>query len=299
VPPWRPIGDEAILSWDSTGVSTSITEAGANVYICVRFFKVESVRVAEGRMRLAAWLRLEWVDPRLSWSPHDYGNVTKLVMAAAADNDQENGLIWVPDIRSVNLHEPLSSSFENSAAIVHADERVIWQRIGMLDVLCRFSGLQSFPFDSLKCPVEFTSWAHANYGHSMIHVKLKYLTLEYVNTLVPSDPAKGNLTDDPCYIYSPQFQPSSQATYEEFHMRGIACSDDKTPVITYVVTVERARNYYVLFVLVPAMLFSYLSFAVFFVSFQIGERLGYGITLVLTSTQVATARASLATSTLC
>ena len=49
----------------------------------------------------------------------------------------------------------------------------------------------------------------------------------------------------------------------------------------YEVTLERKTFYYLNFVLLPSVIFSLLSFAVFFMSFEVGERLGFGITLVL------------------
>lgn len=44
-------------------------------------------------------------------------------------------------------------------AVVTSDGMVFWSRPGSLNVLCRFSGLSSFPYDTLSCPIEIGGWA--------------------------------------------------------------------------------------------------------------------------------------------
>ena len=53
------------------------------------------------------------------------------------------------------------------------------------------------------------------------------------------------------------------------------------PTVIYEVTLKRSTFYYLNFVLFPLVAFTLVSFAVFFMSFEVGERLGFGITLVL------------------
>ena len=65
------------------------------------------------------------------------------------------------------------------------------------------------------------------------------------------------------------------------HHKYSCCPNDPYPTVTYTVTLKRETFYYLNFTLLPAVLFSLMSFAVFFMSFEVGERLGCGITLVL------------------
>ena len=51
--------------------------------------------------------------------------------------------------------------------------------------------------------------------------------------------------------------------------------------MVYSVTLARQSHFYLRFVLLPLAIFSLISFSVFFMSFEVGERLGFGITLVL------------------
>lgn len=53
------------------------------------------------------------------------------------------------------------------------------------------------------------------------------------------------------------------------------------PTLEYTIHLERATFFYLNFTLLPSVILSLISFSVFFMSFAVGERLGFGITLVL------------------
>ena len=45
---------------------------------------------------------------------------------------------------------------------MQANGEVYWSRPGILDVLCKFAGLNRFPMDSqLSCDIDFGGWLHS------------------------------------------------------------------------------------------------------------------------------------------
>ena len=50
----------------SNRTSSSYSQAGVDVAMNLRFFKIESVMAADGRMALKVWLRLSWTDRHIS-----------------------------------------------------------------------------------------------------------------------------------------------------------------------------------------------------------------------------------------
>jgi len=62
------------------------------------------------------------------------------------------------------------------------------------------------------------------------------------------------------------------------------------PVLHYDVTFGRAANYYTRIAVAPLIIFTMMSFLCFWMSQQTGERLGFGITMILTivATQLLT-----------
>lgn len=57
--------------------------------------------------------------------------------------------------------------------------------------------------------------------------------------------------------------------------------DDPYTVLQYTLMLRRSQSYYIFLVIIPCLMFSLLSFSVFWLSHEVGERLGFGITLIL------------------
>ena len=144
---------------------------------------------------------------------------------------------------------------------------VFYSRPGMLDVLCKFSGLAAFPYDTLKCAVEFGGWSMSAY-HQGLRLS-----------------GKG-------YEFSSQ-ETTAGASYQEFTIQKVeadvhnnfyaCCADEQWPVATYRIFLKRASYYYTMLIVVPSLLITLLSFAVFFTQPEACDALAYGITVVLAS----------------
>eukprot|EP00966_Prymnesium_polylepis_P245294 5674630-Prymnesium_polylepis.1 len=98
--------------------------------------------------------------------------------------------------------------------------------------------------------------------------------------------AGGNVTDRPCAILAPSLQAVTQTTYAPYVIDRVSCYKHASAwhqSVIYDVRIQRTSSYFVFFFIVPAVLFTYMSFAVFHMAFKVGERLGFGVTLVLTT----------------
>lgn len=134
------------------------TQAGTDVGMQIVFYKVDQVDVPSGHMRVKVWLRLAWYDYRLRWNPADYGNITQTYFRSSSYTLPEDTEIWLPDVSCYNAQTGLMSSLDASLASVTNEGWVYWSRPGMLEVICRYSGLINFPADKLKCQFEMAGW---------------------------------------------------------------------------------------------------------------------------------------------
>eukprot|EP00438_Fugacium_kawagutii_P007260 Skav221919 [mRNA] locus=scaffold5163:65683:67398:- [translate_table: standard] len=231
----------------------------------IRFFKVEEIDASRGQMRLKVWVRLRWVDQRLSWNPEDYDNVTQAVFYGGGMTDKENSEIWVPDLTLYNANMGVQTSLDKTLPIAAPDGSMLWSRPGILDTLCKFSGLVAFPFDTLKCAMEWGGWSYSDgfQGISLEGDGYEFLDIEasagssYQEYVIQSVSAEAKTT-----VY-----PSTQ--------------EEPWTLVKYTVALERADFYYSMLIIMPTVLVTYLSFGAFFLSHQVGERLAFGITLLL------------------
>jgi hypothetical protein len=112
----------------------ALSDAGTDVKLQIRIFKVVNVAAAQGQMSLKVWYRLSWIDERLAWDESAYGGIQKIVLST--DMPQE---LWIPDVQPYNSLAPISETLEMADAIVSSDGSVFWSRPGTLDLICKFS----------------------------------------------------------------------------------------------------------------------------------------------------------------
>ena len=155
----RPTFDRIVPpTSDRMASGTDYSGSGTDVNMQIRFFKVQVVNAAEGWMRLKVWMRMRWMDTRLAWNASEYDGLTTAYFNADKFSGDEVTELWIPDIQPYNANQGLVMTLEPSSARVTSDGEVFLSRPGSLDIMCKFSGLVAFPFDQLKCGVEFGGW---------------------------------------------------------------------------------------------------------------------------------------------
>ena len=117
----------------------------------------------------------------MAWDPAAYNGTEKVgFWIGDGSGMSETSEIWTPDLELWNLAESVQTSFavsvrpggrgraragrltrrraQNTFANVKSDGSVFWSRPGHLRPVCKFEGLDAFPFDELTCKVEIGSW---------------------------------------------------------------------------------------------------------------------------------------------
>ncbi|XP_052123849.1 neuronal acetylcholine receptor subunit alpha-2-like [Frankliniella occidentalis] len=113
-----------------------------------------SVDEFAGVMSLDAWVKMFWTDPKLTWKPDQYGNLSTLYLP-----DHE---IWQPDIMLYNSATSpgmTASHYETSHLVVSSDGGVIWVPMTRLEVYCDLD-LSHWPFDTHTCEFRMGSWVY-------------------------------------------------------------------------------------------------------------------------------------------
>ena len=232
----------------------------------VNFFKVQEIKAAEGSMQLKVWVRMEWVDKRLAWDPSDYGNLTKAYFAVDPNPlVSEVSEVWSPDVQPYNAIKGIVNTLEPTTARVSSDGSVFMSRPGTLEVMCKFSGLVAFPFDRLRCSIEFGGWS---FSAGQMGIKL--------------------MNDG--YVMS-TMERTSGTSYQEYKIQDVkveevnyeypCCPSEPWPVILYHVTLSRAYGFYNTVSVIPGVLITLLSFAVFWCESNSTDALAYGITVIV------------------
>ena len=246
---------------------------GTYVEMQLVVFKIESLTSAAGHLNIKVWFRLKWSDLRLAWDPNYFGGLRSIQVRAAHTTDAEGTDIWTPDIVPYNSDEPLVQTLDPALATVDSTGSVYWARAGSLKLLCAFSGLNNFPFDVLRCPTDFGSWSFDNNVQRIGPLGGKYIETHISERSGGTTYAEWEVLDS-----SEDSVKQVLRSYEP----SLAGGEEVWPVVELILTLRRdAFVFYMTQLWLPPIFLAILSLSTFFLSPEVGERLGYGITILL------------------
>uniref|UniRef100_A0A4W5LHR6 Cholinergic receptor nicotinic alpha 2 subunit n=1 Tax=Hucho hucho TaxID=62062 RepID=A0A4W5LHR6_9TELE len=102
-------------------------------------------------MTTNVWLKQEWNDYKLRWTPSDYDNVTSIRVPSE--------LIWVPDIVLYNNADGEFAVTHMTKAHLFHNGKVRWVPPAIYKSSCSID-VTFFPFDQQNCKIKFGSWTY-------------------------------------------------------------------------------------------------------------------------------------------
>ncbi|XP_038842903.1 neuronal acetylcholine receptor subunit alpha-7-like [Salvelinus namaycush] len=198
-----------------------------------------------------AWLQMQWFDHYLQWNQSEYPGVKTLRFTT----DQ----VWIPDILLYNsAHDKFDATFK-SYVLVNSSGFCEYLPPGIFSSACEVD-VRWFPFDVQHCELKFGSWTFDGW---LLDLQMQEADLsgymsngEWELLGVPGD------------------------RHEIFY----ECCTEPYSDVTFVVTLRRRTLFYALNLLVPCVLISSLTLLVFLLPAQSGEKIGLGITILLSQT---------------
>ena len=224
----------------------------------LEFHHITELSTKDGTVNVFVWFYLEWKDPRLAWNVSDEYCTPSIT--ARASSDLQRTEIWVPDIDLLNQASGVQN-FPDAMATIYHDGTVVWRRNGGLTAFCFFTGLNRFPFDTLGCSFLIGAWTRD----------------VNVNITLGGDGGQGWVAGEAL----------ARIIYNEYSLKvdqitsGFRSPPPLKSIVYYNLYFERSSRYYVLKILLPTIVFTILSFGVFLLDLRVGERLSYGLTVLL------------------
>ncbi|VDI72629.1 Hypothetical predicted protein [Mytilus galloprovincialis] len=191
-------------------------------------------------------LHCDWNDAGISWNPSSYGNIPYIILSSKH--------IWKPPmtlVNAVDILSPIEGNTDNLATIF-SDGNVSLGLGGILSAKCT-TDISKFPYDSQTCNLKFAVWG---------------LSAETAVLIESSDP-----------ISMLFYTPNSNWNLTSYHSRGVIWNQYSTFEIF--LTIKRESLYYSVMVVCPTILFGLLNPLVFLLPVDSGERIGLGMTILL------------------
>ncbi|XP_069377657.1 neuronal acetylcholine receptor subunit alpha-2-like [Paralichthys olivaceus] len=204
-------------------------------------------------MTTNVWLKQEWTDYKLQWSPSDFDNVTSIRVPSE--------LIWVPDIVLYNNADgDFAVTHMTKAQLFHTG-RVLWVPPAIYKSSCSID-VTFFPFDQQSCKMKFGSWT---YDRAKIDLE------PFENTVDLKD-----------YWESGEWAiVNAVGTY---NTKKYDCCHEIYPDITYYFVIRRLPLFYTINLIIPCLLISCLTVLVFYLPSDCGEKITLCISVLLSLT---------------
>jgi hypothetical protein len=240
------------------------------VEVSINFFKYTHLDLQSSTLHFSAWFRLSWTDERLSWNDTAWSIPYTTIQAESGS--LENSLVWTPDIELYNNEDSIDNSFRIKPVTVYPSGWILWSRPGKLQALCIFSGLYDFPFDTIECQLEFGAWT---LDGTVQDIKFRASDGGY------NWPGKEGGTNAGV---------TAGSAFQDYHITGVRVErktlyyhpyPEPWPELLYTVQLKRSTSFYWWKLVLPQVSMGVLSFIPYFMNPDCGERLGFGITLVL------------------
>ncbi|XP_031574174.1 neuronal acetylcholine receptor subunit alpha-10-like isoform X2 [Actinia tenebrosa] len=215
------------------------------------------VNEKEQSIKTHLWLREEWNNPLLTWTPTEFDNIKEISVPA--------NMLWVPDIILYNNADDRDEgvSVFNTKVIVKYDGNNTWRAPAIYNSMCVLD-VKYFPFDEQTCDLVFASWTR----------DIKSLNLVVGNNRVSRSPKDTKF-----------FQENEEwrvlfATIERKEVK-FDWSESPVAEVTISLRLQRRTYYYVMNLILPCTLIACTIFLEFILPAESGERVGLGITILL------------------
>ncbi|KAM7017263.1 acetylcholine receptor subunit alpha [Passerculus sandwichensis] len=199
-------------------------------------------------------LKQQWTDVNLKWNPDDYGGVKKIRIPS---DD-----IWRPDLVLYNNADGDFAIVKYTKVLLEHTGRITWTPPAIFKSYCEII-VTHFPFDQQNCSMKLGTWT-------------------YDGTVVVINP-ESDRPDMSNFMESGEWVMKDYRGWK--HWVYYACCPD-TPYldITYHFLMQRLPLYFIVNVIIPCLLFSFLTGLVFYLPTDSGEKMTLSISVLLSLT---------------
>jgi nicotinic acetylcholine receptor alpha-7 len=210
--------------------------------VSFNLFTVNSYNEVEGTLSVMGALTFRWTDRQLSWEPSEYDGLDSLIVPQTK--------VWTPTVVILNDAYKLTSlgSDVSFTIRIRYDGDLFWTTGRVFNVKCA-ADIMNFPFDSHSCQLRFAGWGYNHTIGIIPNSKLVYL-LHFEENL-------------------------------DWKLTGSAMSSHSFSSFHVILNFTREPLYYNVLVFTPTAVLALLNPLVFILPIECGERLSFGMTILL------------------
>uniref|UniRef100_UPI00358F9D36 acetylcholine receptor subunit alpha-like n=1 Tax=Myxine glutinosa TaxID=7769 RepID=UPI00358F9D36 len=226
------------------------------VYVTVGLQLLQLTSVDEVNQVVETNVRIkqQWRDFRLMWNPQEYEGISR-VRIPSSD-------IWLPDLTLYNNADGDFVPPSGTSLKVESSGQVTWTPPVIFKSYCEII-VTYFPFDQQNCSMKLGTWT---YDGSKVYIKQEDLQPDLSKFAESGEWVMKSYRGWTHYVYY------------------TCCPDTPYIDITYHFVMQRLPLYFIVNVIVPCLLFSFLTGLVFYLPTDSGEKMTLGISVLISLT---------------
>ncbi|XP_011835615.1 PREDICTED: acetylcholine receptor subunit delta isoform X2 [Mandrillus leucophaeus] len=238
-------------------------EESVDVALALTLSNLISLKEVEETLTTNVWIEHGWTDNRLKWNAEEFGNISVLRLPP--------DMVWLPEIVLENNNDGSFQISYSCNVLVYNYGFVYWLPPAIFRSSCPIS-VTYFPFDWQNCSLKFSS--------------LKYTAKEI--TLSLKQDAEENRTYPVEWIIIDPEGFTENGEWEIVHRPARVNVDPRAPLdspsrqdVTFYLIIRRKPLFYIINILVPCVLISFMVNLVFYLPADSGEKTSVAISVLL------------------
>ncbi|KAF5919361.1 hypothetical protein HPG69_010762 [Diceros bicornis minor] len=238
-------------------------EGSVAVSLALTLSNLISLKEVEETLTTNVWIEHGWTDSRLQWDAEEFGNISVLRLPP--------DMLWLPEIVLENNNDGSFQISYSCNVLIYPSGSVYWLPPAIFRSSCPIS-VTYFPFDWQNCSLKFSS--------------LKY-TAKEITLSLRQDEEEGRSYPVEWIIIDPEGF-TENGEWEIVHRPARINVDPSAPLdsphrqdVTFYLLIRRKPLFYVINILVPCVLISFMINLVFYLPADCGEKTSMAISVLL------------------
>ncbi|XP_036410261.1 acetylcholine receptor subunit delta-like [Megalops cyprinoides] len=240
-------------------------EDAVPVYLALTLSNLISLKEVDETLLTNVWMEHGWYDTRLSWNTSEYDSVTELRLPPH--------MVWLPEIVLENNNDAQFQVAYYCNVLVYPSGYVYWLPPAIFRSSCAIN-VNYFPFDWQNCSLKFSSLTY-NAKEISMHLKEdvdaetgKSYNVEWIII----DPAGFTENGEWEIVH----KPARRNVY-----KSIPKDSNKHQDITFYLIIKRKPLFYIVNIIIPCMLISFMASLVYYLPADSGEKMTLSISVLL------------------
>ncbi|XP_051873860.1 acetylcholine receptor subunit delta [Pristis pectinata] len=234
-----------------------------NIALGLTLSNLVSLKESDETLTSNVWIDHAWYDNRLTWNASEYSDISILRLPP--------NLIWIPDIVLENNNDGQYNVAFFCNVLIRPNGFVTWLPPAIFRSSCPINVLY-FPFDWQNCSLKFTS---LNYNAEEINMEL---TTEFIGD--KEYPIEWIIIDPEAFTENGEWEiihkPAKKNIYTDLPRNSTKYQD-----ITFYLIIRRKPLFYVINIITPCVLISFLASLAFYLPADSGEKMTLSISVLL------------------